>query len=285
MKTHYVPRYLFERHYLLGTVLFVVLFSMIFMTVYTPLSVSTWFHFGDSKEVVLMVLFYLASILILLVSKIVLSQVSRQRRITYLKYILWNLTELILIAALYTLITTVFVTEQFAFGLIFIKALLCVFLILAIPYSFAFMYGVYNHQRKILKRLGYRSFISNEVSDGVEYVNLTDNNGNLKLTLSLDALYCFESQDNYVNVYYESSGKICHYMLRCKIKTLEDNFSGRLIRCHRSYMVNKSKIKLFKNERKGMYLELKNDAIKRIPVSKTYQDAVVAAISELESME
>lgn len=284
MKTKYIPRYLFERSYLLGTLLFVVLFSIVFMNIYTPLSVTSWFGFENKEQMVLMLLFYLVVILILLVSKLLMGYVSKKVRISYIQYILWNASELVLISALYSMITTVFVlTEEYSFGMIFLKALMCLFLILAIPYSLALMYGIYNHQRKILKRLGYRSFISNEVTDGVEYINLTDNNGNLKLTLSMDSLYYLESQDNYVNVFYESGGKICHYMLRCKIKTIEDNFGGRLIRCHRSYVVNKSKIKLFKNERKGMYLELKYDGMKHIPVSKTYQEAVVGAISEVES--
>ncbi len=283
MKNRYIPRYLFKRPYLFSTVLFVLAFSILFMNVFAPLSSLAWFSLRDMRTFVLTVLFFLVATFFLLISKQMLVHISKRHRFTYIYYILWHVGELLAIAFLYAVITTVFVfTDQHIFGEIFLKASMCVFVVLAIPYCIALMYGVYNHQRKILKQLGYRSVVSNEVSDGVQYINLADNNGNLKLTLSSDALYYLESQDNYVNVFYESNGRICHYMLRCKIKTIEENFGGRLLRCHRSYVVNRSKIKLFKNERKGMYLELKHDGIKPIPVSKTYQEAVVKTVSELE---
>ena len=66
------------------------------------------------------------------------------------------------------------------------------------------------------------------------------------------------------------------YMLRCRLKTVEDSFKGSpLMRCHRKYIVNMSRAQVLRKEKDGYFIDLDNDQIEPIPVSKTYADNIV----------
>ena len=60
-------------------------------------------------------------------------------------------------------------------------------------------------------------------------------------------------------------------MLRCRLKTVEESFRGSsLVRCHRKYIVNMDKVKILRKEKDGYELDLDNDAIPPIAITKTY---------------
>lgn len=105
-----------------------------------------------------------------------------------------------------------------------------------------------------------------------------DNSGALKLSLSPENLYYIESDDNYIKVWYsDNKGEIKQYMLRCRLKTVEESFKGSgLVRCHRKYIVNINKVKVLRKETDGYVLDLDNEAIPVLPVTKTYTDAVLS---------
>ena len=110
-------------------------------------------------------------------------------------------------------------------------------------------------------------------------ITLFDNNGVMKLSVNLSNLYYIESDDNYIKVWYEDSGGyLKQYMLRCRLKTVEESFSeeNELVRCHRKYMVNMTKVKILRKEKEGYCLQLELDSVDQIPVSKTYEERVLA---------
>lgn len=279
-----VPRYIFEKETVVGTVIFTALFSVLFMFVYTPFSETVWFNFRRFDEMIVMVAFYLVGISILLISKLLMYNYHLKHNIAVFRLLLWILTEVISIAFVYALFTALFVKPGlYDFLQIFFRAIFCIFLIMLIPYAISFLYITARYQRKLLNRLGF-NMMDEQLGGGTDtkLIHLADNTGKLKLSLSVDSFYYTESQDNYVKIYYESEGKLCNYMLRCTTKNIEDRFGGELIRCHRSFLVNKNKITFFKNDRNGMYLKLSNDHVKAIPVSKTYCAGIEALLREPE---
>ena len=90
-----------------------------------------------------------------------------------------------------------------------------------------------------------------------------------------------ESDDNYIIVRYtDSRGDLKRYMIRCKMKTVEDSFKGSsLVRCHRKYIVNMDKVKVLRKEKDGYELDLDNDTIPPIPVTKTYEENVLSVFN------
>ena len=88
--------------------------------------------------------------------------------------------------------------------------------------------------------------------------------------------------DYYIKVWYtDSKGELQQYILRCRLKTVEDSFKGSgLIRCNRKYIVNLNKVGTLRKETEGYILDLDNETIPPIPVTKTYTDAVLSHFTE-----
>ena len=121
-----------------------------------------------------------------------------------------------------------------------------------------------------------------EVSSPDEKViTLTDNEGGMKLSVRLKNIYYIESDDNYIKVWYQDyTGSIKQYMLRCRLKTVEESFEGSdLVRCHRKYIINMAKVQVLHKEKDGYYVDLGIDSIGDVPVSKTYEGIVLGSFN------
>ncbi len=273
-----VPKFLFDKRYLWISIIFITLFSMIFMVVYTPFTGTAWFGFDNSTTAINTIIFYIGGVGILALSKALLIYTLRHATITKEGYVLWLVCEAILIAAFYLYFTSTFILpEQERFLPLLIRTTICVTLILAIPYTFITLYAALQSKKEELAAALTRRHARYEESDRL--INLYDYNGNLKLSVSIDSLYYMESQDNYVKVHYDSDGKLNNYMLRCRTKAVEEMCANTTMqRCHRSYIVNTAKIKLLKNERGNTFVVLDHPSIRPIPVSKTYNEQFMSAI-------
>lgn len=117
-------------------------------------------------------------------------------------------------------------------------------------------------------------------------ITLFDNSGTLKLSISPDNLYYIESDDNYIKVWYtDSKGDLTQYMMRCRLKTVEDSFKDSgLVRCNRKYIVNINKVSLLHKENDGYVLDLCNAEIPPLPVTKTYVDTVLGYFTEQQPL-
>ncbi len=113
-------------------------------------------------------------------------------------------------------------------------------------------------------------------------ITLTDNEGGMKLSVRLKNIYYIESDDNYIKVWYQDyTGSIKQYMLRCRLKTVEESFEGSdLVRCHRKYIINMAKVQVLHKEKDGYYVDLGVDSIGDVPVSKTYEALVLGIFNE-----
>ena len=281
-----IPKFMLDKRYLLGSVFFIFTFSVLFMLIYTPFSMTAWFSLKDTQHFGMTAAFYIVALAILLISKVGISAVQNKMRFTYPRYILWIVTEMLIISLFYTYFTFIFV-QPIDEGVwpIWLKAFGCLTLILAIPYTIMTLYAAYKSKTEELEMLQYEMSLSSEQTMVYpQLVNLYDYNGALKLTISSDSLYYMESQDNYVKIYYENQDRLLSYMLRCRTKTIEENLADTsMVRCHRSYMVNVSKINHIKKGGKSRYIVLSNTDIKPIPVSKSYFKNLVEKIEQYNS--
>jgi DNA-binding LytR/AlgR family response regulator len=125
-----------------------------------------------------------------------------------------------------------------------------------------------------------------EIRKGVErndagMIRFNDEKGNTKLVVSVDRVVSLESAGNYVNILYDDGGKLIRYSLRNTLKGVEKMCSSNgLVRCHRSYLVNLSKIKIIRRTSEGVYAEMDVPNANNIPVSKTYAPELLRLFSE-----
>jgi DNA-binding LytR/AlgR family response regulator len=208
-----------------------------------------------------------------------MSNLESKIRFTFPIYIIWIIAEVVIISLFYTFFTVIAIPSfEDSLGQIMFKAVGCMILIMALPYTILTLYAAYKSKTEELQLLQYELSLTNGPAKTYpSLVNLYDYNGTLKLTINSDSLYYIESQDNYVKIYYENQEKLLSYMLRCRTKAIEENLADTsMVRCHRSYMVNLDAIKVLRREKEGVFIELGVDGVPDIPISKTYAESVNA---------
>ncbi len=276
-----LPDYLRGKSQLIYTVTFTALFSVVFLLVSLPFSRSSWMALGNSRFFVFTVLFALGSLLIVILSKYIMYKTRNKVRLTFLGYIAWCVCEIIVICLAYSFITvpiTGIGWDQFPETLG--RALVYGDISLIIPYTLAGMYYAIQDKNQIIRLMNYDNVVSDESVpvSRLEKITLFDNSGDLKLCVSASNLYYIESDDNYIVVWYsDSKGELKRYMLRCRLKTVEESFRGSsLVRCHRKYIVNMDKVKVLRKEKDGYELDLDCESITPIPITKTYSENVLS---------
>ncbi len=285
-KKRLIPAYLRDRYQLLGTVTFAALFSVLFLLVSVPFSNNAWFRLGNSTFFGFTALFALLSLFILIVSKVVMYKTRHLFPMTYWAYAAWCIAEIVLITVLYTVFTVTIAQPEDQSGVvIFLHALVYAFVCLGIPYLVAGMFFTIIDQNRTIRLMNMRDVVTEESTDEApsdQKFTLFDNNGVLKLSVSSANLYYVESDDNYIKVWYDDNkGELQTYMLRCRLKTVEESFSGSdLIRCHRKFIVNMGKVKVLQKVGATYELTLDNEAIAPIPVTKTYIENVLERFKE-----
>lgn len=289
-----LPSYLLGKYQLIGTVTFSVLFAIVFLNIYIPFSDTAWFGLGDSVTFALTVVFVFVSIAILILSRILMYRSRRLFEMTYLGYTIWCVMEILIISLFYTKLSEAIpllsgITQMKIFSLSFLYGSIA----LGIPYLISGMYFAIIDKNNTIRLMNYENVVTDEPPkpESAKKITLFDNSGTLKLSVSPDNLYYIESDDNYIKVWYtDSKGKLQQYILRCRLKTVEESFKGSgLARCNRKYIVNLNKVSTLRKENDGYVLDLDNVDIQPIPVTKTYTDMILSYFTEtsplLEPME
>lgn len=280
MKSHKLPSYLLGKYQLIGTVTFAALFALVFLNIYIPFSETAWFRLGDSMMFLLTLVFASVSILILVVSRLLMYRMKRVFELTYFSYIVWCVLEVATVCAFYTWLTMDFIAPDGELAVtVFGRSFLYGAIALGLPYLVSGMYFSIIDKNNTIRMLNYDNVVTDEpLKPETNKITLFDNSGALKLSLSPENLYYIESDDNYIKVWYsDNKGDIKQYMLRCRLKTVEESFKGSgLVRCHRKYIVNIKKVKVLRKESDGYVLDLDNETIPVLPVTKTYTDIVLS---------
>jgi len=284
-----LPQYLLGKYQLIGTVTFSVLFAVVFLNLYIPFSETAWFRMGDSVMFLLTLVFGAASIMTLIVSRMLMYRSVHYFDLTYLTYVIWALLEIMSIAGIYTWITVTCVNIQEEPLAIFIKSFQNGLIALGVPYLISGMYFAIIDKNNTIRLMNYENVVTDEPqrpTNEMRKITLFDNSGALKMSISPENLYYIESDDNYIKVWYtDSKGHMQNYMLRCRLKTVEDSFRDcGLIRCNRKYIVNLSKVSMLRKENDGFILDLCNGEIPSLPVTKTYTDSVLAYFTEQQPL-
>lgn len=278
------PKFLLRKKYLIESVLFVALFSFIFMAIYQPFSDTAWFGFRPLSRFLVTLSFYIVAVGALFLSRLMLYLCFSNRALTMGRYLVWVAGEFVALASIYTLFTIAFEMDGTGITVAqFGRILLCVALIMAIPYSLISLYTANREKTEELNLMRLKNVTEHRVADATRLVHFYDNNGVLKMSVGEDALYYIESQDNYVRIYYLLDEKLVSYMLRGKTQRIEEALQGTsLVRCHRSYIVNLKRINHYDNRSDRAVISLDHPSAKPIPVSKSYYRAITEQVASLE---
>ena len=277
-----VPKQMLQRTFLLRTVLFVSLFSMLFMSLYQPTLAysTTWFGFHSWKQTGITALFYVVAISTLILSKLLLSAFSNRHDVTVKSILLWLMAEFFVIATEYYLFTVIFKLGSIQIPQLLLRIPLCVALILAIPYSIIWFYAQYKAKKEELElfKVTHKREI---IESGHRLIQFRDSQGKHKMSLSEDSIFYIESQDNYVQIFYNLEGKLSSYLLRSTSQKIEEDLSGTsIVRCRRSFLVNTSKIVRWGKEHGHFTITLDNPSGKAITVTPAYYRTILTQLDK-----
>lgn len=285
-----IPAYLLGKYQLIGTITFSVLFAVVFLNIYIPFSDTAWFGLGNSIMFAHTVTFIAVSILTLIISRILMYKSKNIMQLTYLSYTIWCILEIVIICGFYTGLTVDMPLESIETEWkIFGRAILYGSIALGVPYLISGMYFAIIDKNNTIRLMSYENVVTDEPvkpDNQMHKITLFDNSGALKLSLNPDSLHYIESDDNYIKVWYtDSKGELKQYMLRCRLKTVEESFKGSgLVRCNRKYIVNIHKVSMLRKESEGYFLDLENETIPPLPVTKTYTDTVLSYFTEVQPL-
>jgi len=108
-------------------------------------------------------------------------------------------------------------------------------------------------------------------------IHLSGENGKEKLILAPDDFLFISCSDNYADIYFQKGEQVKKVMLRSSMVRLEQLIKGQssIIRCHRSYIVNLTKVSFLEPKGKGLQLHLQG-LNQTLPVSLKYREQVCA---------
>ena len=267
-----IPDYLKDKSTMITQVMFVSIFALVFINIYSPFNASSWFEVGRIEFFFYSSAFILSGMLIIVVSKLIFVLLAGRIRFTYLLFGIWNLLEIVLLAAAYLVVDLVLLKSGAELVARFTGLLFITLLVLALPYSLSWLWLSLKDKRTKLENLTENTSLEFREK---KMISFRDEAEKLRFSIkSRDSLFV-ESTDNYVTVHTIERGRTKKIMLRNTMKRLEKELEGTLIqRCHRSYMVNFENIKLVKLISTNLYIYMDFPEEIRIPVSRTYAEHV-----------
>jgi len=197
---------------------------------------------------------------ILCASRIPMTALRKQIRMSWWQYALWSFAEVFVFscfAALY--MALIYGTYGYfpALG----KCLQLSFAILPYPYIvFALLFALIRPDEK-------------EAAEE-DLVRFSDSTGRLKLVIAHDVILYVEAQENYVSIHYMEGEKQKEYSLRQSMRGIEELMDKHgIIRCQRSYFVNPRHVKVLRRDKEGfIQAELDVMSSKPVPVSPKYYE-------------
>ena len=236
-------------------------FFFAFMLIYRPASSVEFMGdewFGVHLTICSCIVFLAAAVLRLLYYYLPM-------KINYSLYILWCVAEIIFTAFFVALYIWLVRHKPMPYFETFTISFKYLFLTLLIPY--------------VILALSLRLYEYHDKSDEQDFpaqrrMRFYDDRHNLKLVLMPEAVLYITAEENYVNIFYKENEKLRTYVLRSSMKALDELCQENgLVRCHRSFYVNPSHVKVLRKDKEGIvYAELDAKDAMHIPVTKRYYD-------------
>ena len=276
-----IPSFIYSRANQIFMILFVPLFALIFISIYRPFDfdkvgelINAHIDISQEAMVLLAALTMVVSgMAVGAISRLIMSAYTKRHTLSYLGYIVWILGEIGVMATLFTLFTlftNIAKPMPELFRSTFTKTVLIVF----IPYTISYIYFILKDKINELKTLR-KQIDQDETVLQKAYIQILDEKNEMRLSIRRENLLLIESADNYVCVYYLNGGKTKKSMVRNTIGRIAEHLQGtRIVRCHRSYMINLDHAQILHRDKEGVFIELGLDGVPDIPISRTYADNV-----------
>lgn len=233
------------------------IFFFAFILIYRPFGLNVFFGsvwFGVNVTVLTCIIFICLVVTRLLYYFLPL-------RLNYTLYVVWCFGEVFFITMFCALYLWMMQNNPGSYLDYLTRCFEFVLFSLAIPYAIiALSIRIYDFNNRKLE------------PDNATRMRFYDVNHNLKFVVTADTILYIGAEENYINIYYTDAGKVKSYVLRNSMRSVDDLcLSNGLVRCHRSFYVNPSHVRVLRKDKDGVVLaELDVNDVRDIPVSKKF---------------
>lgn len=269
-----VPSYLIQKRNIVRLIVYTSIFALLFINIYAPFGVKLWFSVSKWQLFFYSSLIILTGVVVVVISRIIMYYLFRNKPLSYTKYLLWVGAEVFFMALFYALFELIFLHDKRSFTDILSHSIQNTALVLLLPYAVLWLYFAYEDKKEYIEHISQTPHVQSETFNML--VPFLDEKGNLRISIKFENLLYIEANDNYVNIFHQVQDKTESFLLRNSLKNLESSLRRLgMVRCHRSYMVNFSKVRIIYKNSSGLVIELDTPDRLQVPVSKNYAENVV----------
>jgi hypothetical protein len=271
-----IPEFFIARRNTLIQIIFTALFAYTFILIYHPFGSQDWFEVNTGQFAFYVGFVVVLGMLVVIISRVIMTQIRKKHKVTISGYALMIGMEILAMTGFYMMIQKVFLKDQRFWFEVYYTAILNTTLILLIPYLISLLYFAWLDKKRNFEQL----LVSRQPgSEALRFVNFMDESGEIRLSIQLNEVLYLEASENYVTIHYLNQNQPERILLRNSMKRLEAQLSDyQIIRCHRSYMVNLSRISLMRKIKSGLVVDLASADPVRLPVSETYKEYLINAL-------
>ncbi len=267
-----VPDYLTNRKNNIIQIVFTAVFAFVFIIAYRPFGYENWYgNIGDLELYAGTVVVVVLGMVTIILTRILMFFFNKTHEITFAVYIWMIIVEVILLGAFYTALEKIILGDKRSAISLMANAIQNTALIILIPYTLSILFFAWSDIKKKFEQVVHQFRDPSQ-----EFIPFKDENGVLRLSLKSNNILFLEANDNYVDIHFTDNDKQKKLLIRNNLKNLEKNLKDfPIYRCHRSYSVNISNVKMTRKIKGGYELVLNTITEECIPVSKSYEKKIL----------
>lgn len=246
------------------------LFFLLFAVLYEPFGIDRMLTLENSSFTFNVTMLFCIILVSVSITRCWLYFIGKFRNMSHIEYVLWCIAETLIASLFMALYLSLMMKNAPPYYELAGTTLKITAFTVIYPYLFIW---ICLDARAKIDSLSQRS-------DDSSLIRFYDEYKKLRFVIAPEAVLYIKSEDNYAQIHYLDKGKPQKFILRSSMKALEDTLKQHgLIRCHRSYFVNPSFIKIVHRNNAGLIVaELNQEGYESIPISQKYQDQIAKIV-------
>lgn len=252
-------------------VIFCGVFGCVFLNVFQPFNMNTWFTNVRTPLFVILTFFSTAGMAALALSQLAIRSIFNITLTTRKSFLGWLLIEFFLISIAIHTVNIMLLKMSFFDLHEYLVTLKYTLMLLVLPYFFAIVLLFVKEQVSVVEELTIKA---NKPAIPAANVTITDENGKAAVHMPVRNILYFKSEDNYIFLYYKSDNELKKELIRTNLKKLEqDPGLQNFIRIHRSYMINIDNLVAVSRTAQGYRVKMEDGSDQILSVSAKYQQS------------